>query len=75
LISDAAPAARRVQLQGRSDLAMNLAGAAGGAVSGPLLALLDFPGLAWTLLFPVVTVLAAVAQGVRQSRRGIQVSA
>jgi MFS family permease len=75
LISDAAPAARRVQLQGRSDLAMNLAGAAGGAVSGPLLALLDFPGLAWTLLFPVVTVLAAVAQGARQSRRGVQVSA
>jgi hypothetical protein len=54
---------------------MNLAGAAGGAVSGPLLALLDFPGLAWTLLFPVVTVLAAVAQGARQSRRGVQVSA
>jgi MFS family permease len=74
LVSDAAPADRRVQLQGRSDLAMNLAGAAGGAVSGPLLALLDYPGLAWTLLLPVVTVLAAVALGLRRSRR-VQVAA
>ena len=74
LISDAAPADRRVQLQGRSDLAMNLAGAVGGAFSGPLLALLDYPGLAWTLLLPVVTVLAAAVLGLRRARR-VQVAA
>jgi MFS family permease len=69
LLSDAAPAAHRVRLQGRSDLAMNLAGAIGGAVSGPLLALLGYPGLAWTLLLPVALVLAAAWLGLRRSRR------
>jgi MFS family permease len=74
LLSDAAPMAQRVRLQGRSDLAMNLAGAIGGAVSGPLLALLGYPGLAWTLLLPVALVLAAGWLGVRRSRR-VQVAA
>jgi MFS family permease len=69
LLSDAAPTAQRVRLQGRSDLAMNLAGALGGAVSGPLLALLGYPGLAWTLLLPVALVLAAAWLGLRQSRQ------
>ena len=35
LLNDAAPVADRVRLQGRGDLAMNLAGALGGALSGP----------------------------------------
>jgi MFS family permease len=69
LLSDAAPTAERVRLQGRSDLAMNLAGAVGGAVSGPLLAVLGYPGLAWTLLLPVALVLAAGWLGLRRSRR------
>ena len=69
LLNDAAPATQRVQLQGRSDLAMNLAGALGGAVAGPLLALLGFAGLAWTLLLPVAVVLATGSVGVRRSRR------
>jgi MFS family permease len=69
LLNDASPRAERVRLQGRSDLAMNLAGAIGGAVSGPLLALLGYPGLAWTLLLPVALVLAAGWLGLRQSRR------
>ena len=69
LLNDAAPAAQRVQLQGRSDLAMNLAGALGGAVAGPLLALLGYAGLAWTLLLPVAMVLATGSVGVRRSRR------
>ena len=69
LLSDAAPAAQRVRLQGRSDLAMNLAGALGGAVAGPLLALLGYAGLAWTLLLPVAAVLTAGSLGVRRSRR------
>ena len=68
LLNDAAPAARRVQLQGRGGLAMNLAGALGGAVAGPLLAVLGSAGLAWTLLLPVAVVLATGSVGVRRSR-------
>ncbi len=63
LLTDAAPAAQTVVLQGRSDLAMNLAGAVGGAASGPLLALFGYSGLAWILLFPVAAVLLALALG------------
>ncbi len=69
LLSDAAPAAQRVRLQGRSDLVMNLAGALGGAVSGPILALLGYTGLAWILLLPVTAVLTTGSLGVRRSRR------
>jgi len=69
LLSDAASAAQRVRLQGRSDLVMNLAGALGGAVSGPVLALLGYPGLAWILLLPVIAVLTAGSLGVHRSRR------
>jgi MFS family permease len=59
LLNDAAPAARRISLQGRSDLTMNLAGAVGGAVSGPILAWLTYAGLAWTLPLPIAVVLVA----------------
>jgi MFS family permease len=59
LLSDAAPADRRIVLQGRSDLGMNLAGAVGGAVSGPILAGLSYAGLAWSLTAPIVVVLVA----------------
>ena len=69
LLSDAAPMAHRVQLQGRSDLSMNFAGALGGAVSGPLLAVLGYGGLAWTLLLPIAVVLTAVIYGGRRARR------
>jgi MFS family permease len=69
LLSDAAPAAHRVALQGRSDMSMNLAGALGGGVSGPLLALLGYAGLAWSLLLPVAVVLTAGSLGMRRSRR------
>ena len=68
LLSDAAPLDRRVSLQGRSDLAMNLAGAAGGAVSGPLLALLGYAGLAWTLLLPIAAVVVTVLLGAARRR-------
>jgi MFS family permease len=57
LLNDAAPADRRVSLQGRSDLAMNLAGAVGGAVAGPMLAWLSYAGLAWSLAMPIAFVL------------------
>ena len=70
LLSDAAPVGSRVQLQGRSDLAMNLAGAFGGAASGPLLALLSYAGLAWTLLLPVALVLLATLTAAARIRGG-----
>jgi len=57
LLNDAAPADRRVRVQGRSDLAMNLAGAVGGAVPGPLLAWFSYAGLAWSLVLPIVMVI------------------
>jgi len=60
LLNDAAPADLRVRLQGRSDLVMNLAGAMGGAASGPMLAWLGYPGLSWSLVIPVSAVLAAL---------------
>ena len=70
LLSDAAPAGSRVRVQGRSDLAMNLAGAVGGAASGPLLALLDYAGLAWCLLLPVGVVLLATVTAAARKRGG-----
>jgi MFS family permease len=70
LLNDAAPAARRINLQGRGDLAMNLAGAVGGAVAGPMLAWLSYAGLAWCLLLPVGFVLVlCLTAAARTSRR------
>lgn len=68
LLNAAAADADRVRVQGRGDLAMNLAGAFGGAVAGPVLAVLGYTGLAWLLLVPIAAVLVAGAHGVRQSR-------
>jgi MFS family permease len=70
LLSDAAPAGSRVRLQGRSDLSMNLAGAIGGAAAGPLLALISYTGLAWSLLLPVAVVLLAVVSAATRIRAG-----
>jgi MFS family permease len=75
LLNDAAPADRRLSLQGRSDLAMNLAGAVGGAVAGPMLAWLTYAGLAWSLALPIAIVLvtsltSATGVGRRGSGRG-----
>ncbi|MGX5358800.1 MFS transporter [Kocuria sp. KH4] len=56
LVTEAVPPAGRPQLQGVSDLLMNLAGAAGGALAGPVLALVGFDGLSAALLVPVAVV-------------------
>ena len=68
LLNDAAPMADRVRLQGRGDLAMNLAGALGGALSGPVLALVGYTGLAWGLLLPIVVVVTASVLGLARQR-------
>ena len=65
LLNDAAPADRRLALQGRSDLTMNLAGAVGGGVAGPILAGLTYAGLAWTLALPIAIVSMALVAGAR----------
>jgi MFS family permease len=67
LLNDAAPVADRVRVQGRGDLAMNLAGALGGALSGPVLALVGYTGLAWGLLLPIAVVVAAAVLGLRRT--------
>lgn len=51
--------AERPGVQGMSDTLMNIAGAAGSAVAGPILALVGFHGLAALLLVPVVIVVVA----------------
>lgn len=71
LLTDAAPPARRVVVQGRSDLTMNLAGAAGGAASGPLLTLVGYSGLSWLLLVPVGAVIVALLSGARHSEQRV----
>lgn len=45
LVVDTVPPADRPGVQGVSDLVMNLAGAAGGALAGPMLALVGYDGL------------------------------
>ncbi|GAA3640213.1 MFS transporter [Microlunatus ginsengisoli] len=70
LLSDAAPAADRVRLQGRSDMTMNFAGAAGGALAGPILALIGYHGLALALLIPVAVVTAGCLAGLRRVAAG-----
>ncbi|WP_432521037.1 MFS transporter [Kineococcus sp. SYSU DK006] len=56
LVAGAVPPAQRPRLQGASDALMSLAGAAGGAVAGPVLARVGFDGLAAALLVLVAAV-------------------
>ncbi|MFI7584998.1 MFS transporter [Kocuria sp. M1N1S27] len=59
LVAEAVPPADRPKLQGVSDLFMNLAGATGGALAGPVLALVGFDGLSAALLVLVAVVVLA----------------
>jgi MFS family permease len=45
MVSDLATGETRLRMQGRADLTMNIAGAAGAALAGPVLALLGYAGL------------------------------
>ncbi|WP_411699719.1 MFS transporter [Conyzicola sp.] len=60
LLAESVTADRRAITQGRSDLAMNGAGAFGGALAGPALALLGYPGLA-VLALAIVAVTVSLA--------------
>jgi MFS family permease len=46
LVADLVTGAARPRIQGRSDLVMNVVGAGGGALAGPVLALVGYEGLA-----------------------------
>jgi MFS family permease len=60
LLADLVTGSARPRIQGRSDLAMNVAGALGGAMAGPAFAVIGYPGLAWLAGVLVVGLVAAV---------------
>jgi MFS family permease len=61
LVSDLVTGAARVRMQGRSDMIMNFAGAGGGALAGPVLALVGYAGLAWAVGVLVIGVILAAS--------------
>ncbi len=60
LIAESAGSSGRTGIQGRADLFMSLAGAAGGAASGPVLAALGYSGLSFVTLSLTIAVLIVV---------------
>jgi MFS family permease len=60
LVSDLAFGAARLRVQGRADLAMNIAGAAGAALAGPVLALVGYAGLSfWVMSLAALVIVGA----------------
>ena len=57
LVSDLATGAARLRVQGRADLTMNIAGAAGAALAGPVLALIGYAGLSFGVMGLAVLVI------------------
>ncbi|WP_309071132.1 MFS transporter [Arthrobacter sp.] len=58
LVADLVTGAARARIQGRTDLAMNLAGAVGGAAAGLVLAMVGYSGLAWSAGLLVLLIVA-----------------
>jgi MFS family permease len=65
LVAQVVTGSARTRVQGRTDLVMNISGAGGGALAGPVLALIGYAGLAWVALVLVAAVVAAVLLGTR----------
>jgi len=61
LVSDLATGKERVRIQGRTDLVMNIAGALGGALAGPVLAIVGYAGLALGVGVLVLGVIGAAS--------------
>ncbi|MFC7432721.1 MULTISPECIES: MFS transporter [unclassified Agrococcus] len=62
LVSESAPESARPRIQGRSDLVQGLAGAAAGAVAGPILGVAGYSGLSLAMAaFVVAGCVAAIA--------------
>jgi MFS family permease len=67
LVADLATGETRLRVQGRADLSMNIAGAAGAALAGPVLALLGYAGLSYAVMgLAAVVVAGALVIGRRQ---------
>jgi MFS family permease len=58
LVSELASGTARIRVQGRADLVMNIAGAAGAALAGPVLAVIGYAGLSWAVMVLAVMVIA-----------------
>ncbi len=70
LVSDLVTGQTRLKVQGRSDTIMSLAGAVGGGLAGPVLALLGYSGVAWVAgVLVLAVVLAASVMGRRVAVR------
>jgi len=65
VVAASAPPAARAGLQGRSDLTMNLTGALGGVIAGPVVSLFGMPAMAVL----VITLMAVVLAGTSALRR------
>ncbi len=59
LVSDLVTGETRLKVQGRTDTIMSLAGALGGALAGPTLAVVGYSGLAWIAGILVLAVILA----------------
>lgn len=68
LVTDLATDAGRTRIQGRADLTMNLAGAVGGALAGPVLAAVGYDGLAAIAGIFVVAVVVGISVVSRTAR-------
>ena len=66
MVTESVPVQDRPGLQGTSDLVMNLCGAAGGAIAGPILAMVGFSGLGLVFLAAVLVVAATAARAFRR---------
>ena len=65
LLIDAAPDTRRTHVQGRSDFTMNIVGAAGGAVAGPIVHNWGMPTLASLTGFLIIVAVVVLLPRVR----------
>lgn len=71
LVVDSVPLGDRPGVQGVSDLMMNLAGAAGGALAGPILLILGYSGLGLVCMALVLAVVVWALVGSRGSGRTV----
>ena len=72
-VADLVTGPARARIQGRTDLIMSLSGAGGGALAGPVLALIGYAGLAWAAGVLVLIVIAAAGIVARAPKQPVSV--
>ena len=72
-VADLVTGPARARIQGRTDLIMSLSGAGGGALAGPVLALIGYAGLAWAAGALVVIVIVAAVVVARTPTQPVSV--